>query len=73
MTTYNVHVRTLLQGEGGGEGEAAGEGAGERKKKKPGKPEKRLRNQFNFSERASQTLNTPYRVSPSHLHVWDWF
>ncbi len=31
--------------------------------------EKRLRNQFNFSERASQTLNNPYRVSinpPSH-------
>ena len=26
------------------------------------KAEKQLRNQFNFSERASQTLNNPYRV-----------
>lgn len=32
-------------------------------KKKAGGGEKRLRNQFNFSERASQTLNNPFRVS----------
>ena len=49
----------LFQGEEGGEGDAPAEGEA---KKKSGKPEKRLRNQFNFSERASQTLNNPYRV-----------
>jgi hypothetical protein len=27
-----------------------------------GKPKKTHRNQFNFSERAAQTLNNPYRV-----------
>jgi len=27
-----------------------------------------LRNQFNFSERASQTFNNPYRVSQTHLY-----
>lgn len=32
------------------------------KKKKMTGGEKQLRNQFNFSERASQTLNNPYRV-----------
>lgn len=48
-----------MQGEDGGEGEPPAEGEA---KKKSGKPEKRLRNQFNFSERASQTLNNPYRV-----------
>ena len=30
--------------------------------KKKGSSEKQLRNQFNFSERASQTLNNPFRV-----------
>ena len=54
---------TLFQGEAGADGEPTGEGGGEGAKKKSGKPEKRLRNQFNFSERASQTLNNPYRVS----------
>lgn len=48
-----------MQGEEGGEGDTPAEGEA---KKKSGKPEKRLRNQFNFSERASQTLNNPYRV-----------
>ena len=33
----------------------------EAREKKKG--EKQLRNQFNFSERASQTLNNPFRVS----------
>ena len=64
---YGVHC---VQGEVGDEGEAAGEGTREGKKKKAGKPEKRLRNQFNFSERASQTLNNPDRVNPSHLREW---
>ena len=49
----------LFQDEEGGEEDAPAEGEA---KKKSGKPEKRLRNQFNFSERASQTLNNPYRV-----------
>ena len=39
------------------------EEGGEPSKKVKGHPEKRLRNQFNFSDRASQTLNNPYRVS----------
>ena len=42
-----------------GEEEEKGE-EGEAKEKKKG--EKQLRNQFNFSERASQTLNNPFRV-----------
>ena len=33
-----------------------------------GKSESKLTNQFNFSERASQTYNNPYRVS--YLHVY---
>lgn len=58
-------------GESGGESEAdesdGGEGEGGRQEEEPqhkkvGNSEKRLRNQFNFSERASQTLNNPYRV-----------
>ncbi len=60
--------------ESGGEGSEEEEGRGEEEKKgedekedadktkKAGTAEKRLRNQFNFSERASQTLNNPYRV-----------
>ena len=31
----------------------------------PSKGDKKLTNQFNFSERASQTYNNPYRVSGS--------
>lgn len=53
-----------------GEGEVAEEGGeeeAEQAKKKVAGGEKRLRNQFNFSERASQTLNNPFRVS---LMVW---
>lgn len=46
--------QTLAWLQGGGE-----EGGGA--KEKP-KKEKRLKNQFNFSERASQTLNNPARV-----------
>ena len=42
-----------------GEEEEKGE-EGEAREKKKG--EKQLRNQFNFSERASQTLNNPFRV-----------
>lgn len=57
-------------GESGGESEVDESEAGEGEKgqeeepqhKKVGSSEKRLRNQFNFSERASQTLNNPYRV-----------
>ena len=64
MTIFPVYIHMtgvfFLQGEEGGEGDALAEGEA---KKKSGKPEKRLRNQFNFSERASQTLNNPYRVS----------
>jgi dynein intermediate chain 1 len=47
------------------EGEASeegGEDGTEKGEEQPGPGEKRLRNQFNFSERASQTLNNPYRV-----------
>ena len=55
-----------MQGEDGGEGEPPAEGEA---KKKSGKPEKRLRNQFNFSERASQTLNNPYRVLTMYMHM----
>ena len=43
------------------EEEEGGKQTEEHKKKKGG--EKQLRNQFNFSERASQTLNNPCRVS----------
>ena len=42
-----------------GEEEEKGEEREAREKKKG---EKQLRNQFNFSERASQTLNNPFRV-----------
>lgn len=31
------------------------------------KPKGPLRNQFNFSERAAQTVNNPYRVRRSHI------
>ena len=41
-----------------------GEGKAEGGKKKKGH-EKKLKNQFNFSERASQTYNYPLRVSAS--------
>ena len=47
------------------EEEEGGKQTEEHKKKKGG--EKQLRNQFNFSERASQTLNNPCRVS---MCVW---
>ena len=40
-------------------GEGAADVAAEEEKKRKGP----LRNQFNFSERASQTVNDPYRVS----------
>lgn len=40
------------------------QGDGEGGKKKKGH-EKKLKNQFNFSERASQTYNYPLRVSAS--------
>ena len=43
------------EGEGGEAGDAGG------KKKKKGA--KKITNQFNFSERASQTYNNPLRVS----------
>lgn len=51
----------------GDAGEEAGEegGADERpdsEEVKPGQKERKLTNQFNFSERASQTLNNPLRV-----------
>ncbi len=52
---YNA--MSTVQGEEGGEKEGE---EGEKTGKKAG--EKQLRNQFNFSERASQTLNNPYRV-----------
>lgn len=38
--------------------------------KKTSGGEKRLRNQFNFSERASQTLNNPYRVRSRLSCAW---
>ena len=46
----------------GGEGEEGGKG-------KP-KREKRLKNQFNYSERASQTLNNPFRVCLLYAYCW---
>lgn len=50
--------------EEGGEGRTPDtEGEDPNRSKKLGTTEKRLRNQFNFSERASQTLNNPFRVS----------
>lgn len=45
-----------------GEGSEDGERGKGGKDTQTGSDEKRLRNQFNFSERASQTLNNPYRV-----------
>ena len=64
-------------GESGGESEADESDGGEGEKgqeeepqrKKAGSSEKRLRNQFNFSERASQTLNNPYRVMVQRCHA----
>lgn len=53
------------EGEGQEEGDRKESGDQQTKKKKVGGGEKRLRNQFNFSERASQTLNNPYRVCKS--------
>lgn len=73
--------RQLAKGEGGRESsgeESEGEGEeGEEtqkdeemmeqlKKKGTSGGEKRLRNQFNFSERASQTLNNPCRVGTGY-------
>ena len=62
--------RQLARQEGGEESSAESEEEGSeeeeggREKEEQSKAgEKRLRNQFNFSERASQTLNNPYRVS----------
>lgn len=54
------------EGEGGeadGDTVTAESGSKSAASKKMVVEEKRLRNQFNFSERASQTLNNPYRVS----------
>ena len=48
--------------EGVEEGEVAG---GEK-----GKKGKRLKNQFNFSERASQTFNNPYRVGCYYIYMY---
>ena len=54
------------EGEGGGEEQEQAKKQEQGKKKKKGSistgGEKQLRNQFNFSERASQTLNNPCRV-----------
>ena len=60
----------------GGDEEGGVEGGTEKadkaqKGQKKGKGEKRLKNQFNFSERASQTLNNPARVGDTvitHIH-----
>lgn len=59
--------------ESGGEGSEEGDGgkeAGKEDADHAGTGEKRLRNQFNFSERASQTLNNPYRVSCMVQEYW---
>ena len=44
------------------EGKEEEEGGKQKEEHKKTRGEKQLRNQFNFSERASQTLNNPCRV-----------
>lgn len=64
---YNFHVLCLFflqatpveDGEEGGEEDRPDSVASKIDKKEP-----KLTNQFNFSERASQTLNNPLRVLP---------
>ena len=61
------------EGVGISSGEESGAEEGEREEDIPADEksaggEKRLRNQFNFSERASQTLNNPYRVGCTYLY-----
>jgi dynein intermediate chain 1 len=51
-----AELEAMNQGGGGDGGGGGGEGAGETKK---------LRNQFNYSERASQTFNHPLRERPT--------
>lgn len=59
----------------GGEDTAEGEdGGGEERPDsvdiRAGKKEQKLTNQFNFSERASQTLNNPPRVRARHIRTY---